>query len=84
MVPSNVCWSIINKLLLSTSSPNVMPSAAALFELWTELPAKLEDALLVRFCAMVLALGWRGWVELVVGSRTSIRIEITPNVWVDS
>ena len=61
-----------------------MPSAVALFELGAELPGKLEDPLLVTFCAMVLALGWRGLVVLVPGSRTSIRMEITPNVWVDS
>lgn len=74
---------MINRLLLSTSSPNVMPSAAALLE-----PAEVlgipEDTLVVIFCAMVLALGWRGRVVFVVGSCTSTRIEMTPNVCVHS
>lgn len=75
---------MINKLLLSTSSPNVMPSAAALLELPAELLGIPEDTLVVMFCAMVLALGWRGRVVFVVGSCTSTRIEMTPNVCVHS
>ena len=85
-VPSKVCWSMIKKLLLSTSSPNVIPSAGPLLpaELPAEVPGMAAVTLDVIFWAMVLALGWRGRVVFVAGSKTSIRIEITPNVCVDS